>query len=1082
MEYIPYEVSKAALFARRNKYNTWTERTPSKADSITWHLRMGHPGPEALNHLVGHSKGVCIKGIPTVKCDECAQAKAKSVVRREPRERPEQAGTHLAIDFHDYEKGINGYSSVMLVTDRYSGYIWDFYLENRESMTLIETLWWLFRIFDRQYKIKPKVIQCDNELMTSQLKHWITVRHGIKLEPSAPNTQSQNGGAERSGGVVKVKARAMRQGAKLPDYLWPEIVRTAIYLYNRTPKYLYHWKSPYELFFTYLAFQDGVVAKERKPKQTHLRVFGCKAFALTSDAKLKKKRLQRLNPRAWIGYLVGYNSTNIYRIWNPRTNRVVAVRDVTFNEAETFSGDIQDLKDDLLHISSEELETLLRTVEVLEPTDRQITNQNEDEDLSAIGDVNASGDEETASDGRAGYTRVGNEESMPYETDHLDTIECTMPYLTPETSPPPQAALLVAAIRDSVPYEVLLQGSPDTRAEGLEKSGPHSIDPRFSCWRTAFNAGRLVTKLGTINGETVSKAGLVRSVRGKASYPSSEMVAKLGKGASHRKMLPPLPKTHRDLRGHPFEQEFREAEKAHLKSHEELRTWRVVPRESAKQKQILDCMWVYVYKFNKHGYLKKCKARLVVRGDQQAKSAQENTYASTLAGRSFRSLMAIAARFDLELIQFDVVNAFVNADLNQEVYMRQPPGYRSSGMIVRLQKALYGLREAPLLWQKYFTDTLYRFGFRTIPHEPCCLIKDGLLIFFYVDDIVLAYEKKKELQAAEVSAYLKRSLNLTGGNCLQWFLGIEIIRDRKRKLIWLSQASYIDKISKLAEPTGTAPKTPMRNKELLPYEGRASYSSITQYQKKIGSILYAAVITRIDIAFTASRLARFSSNPSQEHHNEADRTIRYLAETRTLALQLGGGDTFEVASDASFADNTLDRTSSQAYVMKLFGGTIGWRANKQDTVTTSTTEAELLSLAQAAKEAMFVSRLVRELGVTLDNTRITLQCDNQQTIRLINADIALLRTKLRHIDIHNHWLQQEAIKGKIQVVYTPTDKMIADGLTKVLPVASHQRFVRQIGLVDISKQLKERQLKELSREDLDKIEDALLGGEAEVER
>ena len=96
-------------------------------------------------------------------------------------------------------------------------------------------------------------------------------------------------------------------------------------------------------------------------------------------------------------------------------------------------------------------------------------------------------------------------------------------------------------------------------------------------------------------------------------------------------------------------------------------------------------------------------------------------------------------------------------------------------------------------------------------------------------------------------------------------------------------------------------------------------------------------------------------NPSPEHYAEADRTIRYLVATKGLGLQFRGGDTFEVASDASFADNSLDRKSSQAYVIRLFRGTIGWRANKQDTVTTSTTKAELLSLAQATKESLFVS-------------------------------------------------------------------------------------------------------------------------------
>ena len=98
---------------------------------------------------------------------------------------------------------------------------------------------------------------------------------------------------------------------------------------------------------------------------------------------------------------------------------------------------------------------------------------------------------------------------------------------------------------------------------------------------------------------------------------------------------------------------------------------------------------------------------------------------------------------------------------------------------------------------------------------------------------------------------------------------------------------------------------------------------------------------------------------------------------------------------------TLDRKSSQAFAMKLFGGLIGWRANKQDTVTTSTTEAELLALAQAAKETLFVSRLLTELSVDLDNKQIKIECDNTQTIKLVNSEVTTLKTKLRHVDIHH---------------------------------------------------------------------------------
>jgi hypothetical protein len=118
--------------------------------------------------------------------------------------------------------------------------------------------------------------------------------------------------------------------------------------------------------------------------------------------------------------------------------------------------------------------------------------------------------------------------------------------------------------------------------------------------------------------------------------------------------------------------------------------------------------------------------------------------------------------------------------------------------------------------------------------------------------------------------------------------------------------------------------------------------------------------------------------------------------------------------------------------MKLFGGVIGWRASKQETVTTSTTEAELLALSQAAKEALFISRLMKELRIKLDDNHIRIECDNKQTIRLVTEEITVLRTKLRHVDIHNHWLRQEVQNGMINVEYTESARMMADGLTKAL--------------------------------------------------
>ena len=196
---------------------------------------------------------------------------------------------------------------------------------------------------------------------------------------------------------------------------------------------------------------------------------------------------------------------------------------------------------------------------------------------------------------------------------------------------------------------------------------------------------------------------------------------------------------------------------------------------------------------------------------------------------------------------------------------------------------------------------------------------------------------------------------------------MEILRDRPNRQIWLAQTAYIKKIAKLANKKSLSHTVPITAEELMPQIDAAIEAEVQTYQQKIGSLLFAAISTQPDITFATSRLARFLTNPSQKHQDATNRVLLYLKRTKHLTLCFKDTKELVVTSNASFADNILDRKSFQAFTIKLFGGLIRWRANKQDTVTTSTTEAELLALAQAAKETLFVSRLLTELSVDLDN-------------------------------------------------------------------------------------------------------------------
>jgi hypothetical protein len=358
---------------------------------------------------------------------------------------------------------------------------------------------------------------------------------------------------------------------------------------------------------------NGIVTGPRKPNQAHLRAYGCNAFAMTDDTHREKSRLQRLDPKAWIGYLVKYQSTNIYRIWVLSMAKVISTRDVVFDEETIFNGKTEDIMDNLMHNTLEEIATWISTV------------------------------------------------GLPATQSHIPETETFYEDDTTQESTPP------------------------TKRPQYHQ-GRKIIEAYLMPWAAAFMAGAEAGHLGQHEGKPIDKAQLKR-IMAKGIKP-------------HRNELPSLPTAYSKLEEHPLHEMFRQAEKEHLQNHEQMESWTEVPATPVRKsgQQILDCMWVYTYKFDKHHRLNKCKARLVVRGDQQRNITSQDTYAATLAGRSLRMLMVIAAKYDLELKQWNVTNAFVHAAIDRGVYMRMPRGYQKTGTLLKVQKALYGLRISPLLW------------------------------------------------------------------------------------------------------------------------------------------------------------------------------------------------------------------------------------------------------------------------------------------------------------------------------------------------------------------------------------------------
>ncbi len=169
-------------------------------------------------------------------------------------------------------------------------------------------------------------------------------------------------------------------------------------------------------------------------------------------------------------------------------------------------------------------------------------------------------------------------------------------------------------------------------------------------------------------------------------------------------------------------------------------------------------------------------------GNQQ-KRHDLPTRATTLAITSLRVLLALVAKFDLKTLQLEEVNAFVNTNLDKTVFMRMPPGYGKHGKILKLNRALYGLRRSFLLWQQKLTDEMKKLGFEEIPQESCVMQKNGIIYFFYLDNIVFAFKKEQRNEVERSVASLSKALTIERKRELKWFLRLHVIRDRSERAL-----------------------------------------------------------------------------------------------------------------------------------------------------------------------------------------------------------------------------------------------------------------------------------------------------------
>jgi len=327
------------------------------------------------------------------------------------------------------------------------------------------------------------------------------------------------------------------------------------------------------------------------------------------------------------------------------------------------------------------------------------------------------------------------------------------------------------------------------------------------------------------------------------------------------------------------------------------------------------------------------------------------------------------------------------------------------------------------------------------------------MIGLYVDDLFLLGDKNKRAEVIKLKSELCNRFEMTDLGEISSILGIKVQRRRISRSISLDQTAYIKSILDRFRMTESNPvKTPVdTNVKLIKSEEPIDEDLRQLYQQAVGSLMYIMIGTRPDIAYAVSLVSRFASNPNQSHWTAVKRILRYLKGSIHLKLTYscdqnqGQGQEPHGYSDADWAGDLNDRRSTSGYVFLMSDAAVVWSSMKQQSVALSTTEAEYIGISQATREALWIRTLLKEIGYDSGTKPMTLHCDNQSCIAITKNPVHHSRTK--HIDIRYHFIKDNVKNGTIKVKHRGTDVMVADSLTKALPLEKFEYCRRMMGVI-----------------------------------
>ena len=514
------------------------------------------------------------------------------------------------------------------------------------------------------------------------------------------------------------------------------------------------------------------------------------------------------------------------------------------------------------------------------------------------------------------------------------------------------------------------------------------------------------------------------------------------------------PSSYKGAMSSPQKHQWLLAMDAELESHRTNNTWDEQSCQLPRGRKHVGTKWIFKVKRDSKGKLLRYKARLVAKGFSQREGQDFNrTFAPVMQTSLLRTLLSLAAVNDWEIDQIDVKTAFLYGNLDEEIYAKLP-----DGSIHKLNKAMYGLKQASRQFYSRFNKSLIDFGLDRCDADPCCYvsIKNGtiLIVIIHVDDAIIFSNSRSKINALKTS--LKSEYEIDDIGKLKYCLGWEIRRDRANHHLTINQQQYIldllrtygmENCNRASSPA--CAQTTYRKSMSPSTNSERELMRDKPYLELLGSLLYLATCTRPDISYAVSELSKYSQDPGKDHWIGLKRILRYLKGTSHYGISFkpSGNDQLSGCVDSNHARCPDTRRSRYGLAFMLNNGPVDWKSKLQTIVALSSMESEYIGACEAARIGMWLRRGLKEIGFSPSGPT-SIGIDNKSA--KIFAEESMTQNRSKHIDTKYHYVRERVAEGSVELPYIPTHEMPADIFTKPLGPTQFCKLRKALGVVRVA--------------------------------